>query len=107
MANVETLRRIALSLDGTTERPHFDRIAFRVARNYATLAPDGLSANFRFLPDEQAFKCMLLPAVFSPVPNAWGKQGWTQGLLEPMTEVDLKDALETAWRHALPKRRHR
>ena len=75
MANGETLRRIALSLDGTTERPHFDRIAFRVARNYATLAPDGLSANFRFLPDEQAFKCMLLPTVFSPVPNAWGKQG--------------------------------
>ena len=41
MAEARDLRRLALALDGTTETPHFDRAAFRVARTYATLAADG------------------------------------------------------------------
>ncbi len=77
MATGKDLRRIALSLQGTTEAPHFDRAAFKVARTYVTLAADGRSANFKFTPDEQEFKCMLAPEAFAPVPNAWGKQGWT------------------------------
>lgn len=105
MATDDTLRRLALGLEGTTEAPHFDRAAFKVARIYVTLAADGVAANFKFTPDEQAFKCELLPSAFSPVPNAWGRQGWTQGLLGAMTDADLKDTLETAWRHALPRRR--
>ena len=46
-----------MSLDGTEERPHFDRAAFRVKRIYATLAADGLMANVKLLPDEQLLKC--------------------------------------------------
>lgn len=103
MTNGTTLRRMASALEGTTAAPHFDRTAFKVARTYVTLAADGLSANFRFMPDEQALKCMLLPAAFSPVPNAWGAQGWTTGLLAAMTDDDLKAALETAWQHARPR----
>src|SRR5262245_9230817 len=45
MATAYDLRRIAMSLDGTVEAPHFDRVAFKVARIYATLPPDGLTAN--------------------------------------------------------------
>lgn len=56
MANANDLRRLALVLKGTTEAPHFDRAAFRVARIYVTLAPDGRTANFRFTPAEQEFK---------------------------------------------------
>ncbi|WP_404947021.1 MmcQ/YjbR family DNA-binding protein [Rhizobium terrae] len=99
------LRSLALSLPGTAEAPHFDRAAFRVKRNYATLSGDGLTANFKFTPDEQQFKCLMLPTAFSPVPNAWGRQGWTTAVLAELDEADLRDALETAWRHALPKRR--
>jgi hypothetical protein len=57
MATAKDLRRIALSLTGTMEAPHFDRTAFRVARIYATLAADGRTANLMFAPDEQEFKC--------------------------------------------------
>ena len=103
MADGTTLRRMALALEGTAAAPHFDRTAFKVARTYVTLAADGLSANFRFMPDEQALKCLLLPDAFSPVPNAWGAQGWTTGILAAMTEDDLKVALETAWQHARPR----
>lgn len=103
MASAADLRRLALLLDGTTEAPHFDRTAFKVARIYVTLAADGATANFKFAPDEQELKCLTLPGSFAPVDNAWGRQGWTTGTLNSLTMADLTSALEAAWVHALPK----
>jgi YjbR len=105
MANAKDLRRIALALEGTTEAPHFDRTAFRVARNYATLAADGRTVNLKFAPGDQEFKCMLAPAAFRPVPGGWGKMGWTTAILAELSVAELKDALEIAWRQALPKKK--
>lgn len=104
MTTGEDLRRAALALDGTIEVPHFDRAAFKVARIYATLAADGLTANFKFSPDEQEFKCLLAPDAFTPVPNAWGRQGWTTALLSRLDRTELAAALEMAWQHALPRK---
>ena len=108
MATGEDLRRLALSLSDTIEVPHFDRAAFRVKRIYATLAANSRTANLRLMPDEQEFKCILAPAAFSPVQNAWGKQGWTTATLSELSLAELGDVLETAWRHARqtsPRRR--
>lgn len=104
MATARDLRRIALSLEGTTEAPHFDRAAFKVARIYVTLAADGKSANLKFTPDDQALKCLTAPEAFTPVPNAWGKQGWTTTTLSALDASELQSALETAWRHAVAKK---
>lgn len=105
MATAHDLRRIALTLDGTTEAPHFDRAAFKVARIYVTLAADGQTANFKLTPDEQELKCLTAPDAFAPVGNAWGKQGWTTATLAALSGPELARALELAWRHALPKPR--
>jgi hypothetical protein len=99
MATAKDLRRIALSLEGTSEAPHFDRIAFKVARIYATLAADGVTANIKFAPDEQALKCTTAPDAFSPIPNAWGQRGWTTATLAALSIAELKRALEMAWQH--------
>jgi hypothetical protein len=107
MATAADLRRIALSLAGTIEAPHFDRTAFKVARIYVTLAADGRTANFKFTPDEQEFKCMLASEAFAPVSGGWGKQGWTTAKLSALSAPELQDALETAWRHALPRKQSR
>jgi hypothetical protein len=107
MATAKDLRRLALALEGTTEGPHFDRAAFKVARIYVTLAADGKTANFKFMPDEQDFKCIMLPDAFAPVPNAWGRQGWTTATLAKLTVADLASALEMSWQHALVKKRPR
>jgi hypothetical protein len=104
MATGKDLRRMALALEGTTEAPHFERAAFKAARIYVTLAPDGRSANFKFTPDEQEFKCMLAPEAFMPVPNAWGKQGWTTATLSKLSAAELKAALEMAWAHGVAKK---
>jgi YjbR len=105
MATSKDLRRMALALQGTTESPHFDRRAFKVDRIYVTLAADTHSANFKFTPEEQEFKCMMAPDAFAPVPNAWGKQGWTIAELSKLSAAELKSALETAWAHAVKKGR--
>lgn len=107
MTTFEDLRRLALGLEGTREAPHFNRTAFKLARIYATAPADGRTANLRFTPDEQAFKCMIAPDAFAPVPNAWGKQGWTTATLAALTEPELAEALRTAWAHAMPKTRIR
>ena len=105
MATAADLRRVALKLAGTTEAPHFDRATFKVARIYVTLAADGRTANFGFTPDEQELKCLVAPKAFTPIPNAWGRQGWTTAKLSVLSAADLKSALETAWAHALPKKK--
>jgi hypothetical protein len=107
MATAKDLRRLALALEGTTEAPHFDRAAFKVARIYTTLAADGRSANLKLSPEEQEFKCLLAPKAFAPVPGGWGKQGWTTATLSQLSTAELGDILATAWRHAVPKRRAR
>lgn len=102
MSSGADLTELALGLDGTISAPHFDRTAFKVKRTYVTLAADGLSANFKFTPEEQEFKCTLAPEAFAPIPNAWGKQGWTEGRLAKLSRGELDDALRIAWKHALP-----
>lgn len=107
MATSRDLRRIALSLGGTTEAPHFDRTAFKVSRIYATLAADGLTANFKFTPDEQEFKCLTAPDAFAPISNAWGRQGWTTATLDALSLAELTNALETTWQHAARKNKRK
>ena len=63
---------IALALEGTTEAPHFDRRAFKAQRIFATLAPDGLTANLRFPPEEQEFRCETQPDAYRHDPEQMG-----------------------------------
>lgn len=103
MATATDLRDLALALEGTTVAPHFDRTAFKVARIYATLAADGLTANLMFTPDEQEDYCRRWPDAFTPVDNAWGRKGATTVWLEEIRLRELKAALKTAWTRAQPK----
>jgi len=96
MATAKDLRRLALALEGTTEYPHFDRIAFKADRTYVTLAADGKSANFKFTPDQQALKCEVARDAFAAIPNGWGRQGWTVATLSALSIAELKAALATA-----------
>lgn len=100
MSTAAQFRKLALSLPGTLEYPHFDRTAFKVDRTYATLACDGRTANFKFAPDEQQLKCTVAPDAFAVIPNGWGRMGWTTGTLKAISPPELKAALEMAWRHA-------
>lgn len=101
MADSGSFTRIALALPGATSGPHFDRTAFKVKRTFATLASDGLSANLKFMPDEQEFKCQLAPEIFRAIDNGWGRQGWTTMSLSAASDADIEAALTMAHTHAV------
>ena len=107
MATADDLRQIALSLEGTVEAAHMDRRAFKVARIYATLPPDGLSANLMLSLDEQEFHCQRSPAVYMPVAGGWGRMGYTTLTLSTMDVDELREVLTSAWRLAQPKPKRR
>ena len=96
MADADDLARLALALPGVTQHPHFDRIAFKARVTFVTLAPDRLSANFFFTPDQQTLKCEVAGDAFAPVANAWGAKGWTVGRLAALSEAELAAALALA-----------
>ena len=103
MATAEQLRTLALDLAGTTEAPHFNRLAFKARRIYVTLAADGKTANFNFTPEEQEMKCAAYPGAFAPLDNAWGRQGWTVAILSKLSKEALQAALDTAYLHGAAK----
>jgi hypothetical protein len=107
MADASVFRRIALALPGASEHQHFDRRAFKSRVTFATLAPDELTANLKFTPDEQALKCTVASEAFEPLHNAWGARGWTLARLGALSDVELAAALELAWRRAGPKPKRR
>ncbi|MGL4289771.1 MAG: MmcQ/YjbR family DNA-binding protein [Phreatobacter sp.] len=104
MTRDETLA-LALSLPETLSAPHFDRTAVKVAKGriFATLAPDGASMNVKLTPDQQPVYVDSAPEVFSPIPNAWGRQGWTTVDLRRADRDTVAAALTAGWRNAAPK----
>ena len=107
MANARDFERIARALAGTTSAPHFDRVACKVARTYATLSADRLSANLKLPFGEQQLKCLTAPDAFRPVAGAWGEQGWTTVTFAALSTEELASALDSAWRLAQPMKRMR
>ena len=109
MTDAAAFRRIALALPDAAEHRHFDRRAFKARVTFATLAPDELTANLKFAPDDQALKCAVQPDAFAALDNAWGQRGWTRATLAALSEAELRAALEMPWRHGAakpkPKRR--
>jgi len=90
-------RALALSFDDVTEVSHFDRSAFRTTRRmFATLPPDGASANLLLDLDVQTAVCEALPKAFAPVPGGWGRMGYTTVDLRAVKETDLVRALTEA-----------
>jgi len=90
-------RTLALSLEGATSYPHFDRIAFRTERRtFATLALDGADLNFMCDLVEQQRLCELAPQAIAPVPGGWGRMGWTRIDLKKIDAVTFTTVLKAA-----------
>jgi hypothetical protein len=105
VATAKDFRRIALLLEGTTEAPHFERTAFKVHRIYATLAPDERTANL--IADARRAGPQVRGCagrIFTDT-KCLGARGATTAKLAKLTVAELRQALETAWEHAVPKKR--
>jgi hypothetical protein len=97
-------RALALALPDASERPHFDRTAFRTPRKtFATLAGDGSDINLMFDHALQEHYCEMAPEAFAPVPGGWGRMGATRCDLKRVTAATLTSALQAAHALAAPK----
>jgi hypothetical protein len=92
-------KTIALSFDGTGEKPHFERTAFTVNKKiFATISFKDKTLNVRFTPQIQFIFCPAGSDVIFPINNAWGRQGWTTINLDKANKKLVKSVLEEAYR---------
>ena len=101
----QAFKLLALSFPGTEDKPHFDRIAFKVIKKriFATLLEPKQSVNIVLTPSAQSEFCALEEPGIYPVPNKWGEKGWTTFELENVPAEVVQAALELAYEAVLKK----
>ena len=98
MVSINKFRLIALSLPETVEQPHFEKTSFRVKKKiFATLDEKQQKATLKFSLVDQSVFCLADKSAIYPVPNKWGKQGWTVIDLTKVNKTLLEDALSTSY----------
>ena len=105
MTDIETFCRIALSLPNVTEEPHFDKTAFKIAgKIFATMVPDDSRATVKLSPADQELFCLADNNGVYPVPNKWGKLGWTHIDLNTAKPEMCTALLKVAYCELAPKK---
>ena len=104
LSNLESVRRLALSLPEATEQPHFDYTSFRVRGKIFATAPPGGQHLHVFIDEEQREVALAVHAAYVEK-LLWG--GKVVGLRVDLDKADVKvvDALvRQAWARKAPKR---
>ncbi|MEJ0056143.1 MAG: MmcQ/YjbR family DNA-binding protein [Bacteroidota bacterium] len=105
MVTIASFKKLALSYPETIELPHFENLSYRVNKKiFVTLSEKNKRACVKLSEiDQSVFSAFDKTTVF-PVPNKWGKQGWTFVELSKVRKEMLKDLLTTAYCSVAPKR---
>jgi len=99
MVTPEEAKSIALSFEGTDEKPHFNKTAFIVKKkNFATLSFQDKALNLKFTPQVQMIFCPPQSDVIFAIPNGWGRLGWTTINLNKATKKLVTSALWEAYK---------
>ena len=103
MISFEEVTRSALSFEEALELPHFENISFRVKKKiFATLNKVENRACLKLsLIDQEVFSTTN-PGIIYPVPNKWGKQGWTLVDIRKVKKPVFKDAITCAYCNVAP-----
>jgi hypothetical protein len=105
MVDIETFCQLVFSLPEVTEAPHFEKISFRINKKiFATLDVKNNTAAVKLSAIDQDVFSAFDSTVVYPVPNKWGKQGWTIISLQTVREDMLTDILKTAYIETAPKK---
>ncbi|WP_119789262.1 MmcQ/YjbR family DNA-binding protein [Flavobacterium anhuiense] len=94
MITIENFRKLALSFPNATEEPHFEKTSFRVKKKiFATFDEKNHHAVLKLNEIDQSVFCASSEKIFYPIPNKWGKQGWTIVELSRVRAEMFEDAL--------------
>jgi predicted DNA-binding protein (MmcQ/YjbR family) len=104
MIDINTFRKAALSFPETTEEPHFEKVSFRVKKKiFASYDATNNRACLKLSETDQDLFSLHDRTIIYPVPNKWGKQGWTFIALERVNAETCLDALKSAYNTVAPK----
>jgi hypothetical protein len=98
MITLEGFRKMAMALEMVVEVPHFEKTSFRIkGKIFATLNSKEYRACVRLSEIDQSTFCSFDASVIYPVPNKWGKYGWTLINLKKIRKSMCEDILNTAY----------
>ena len=105
MVSPEDFQKMALEFPETEELPHFEKTSFRVNKKiFATLDLIHLQASVKLSLSEQDLFSLGSDETIHPVPNKWGKQGWTIVRLGKVKKTLLQAVLTSAYCQVAPAR---
>lgn len=103
MITLAFIHKNALVLEGVEQRPHFDKISFRVKNKiFITVDTKSKMAVLKLNEiDQSVFSDFDRSAIY-PVPGAWGRQGWTMFEMKKVRKDLFIDALIAAYCNVAP-----
>lgn len=98
MVSLAQATKVALALDDVVEQPHFEKTSFRTYKKiFLTLDAARKRGCVKLsLEDQDVFTAMQKEVVY-PVPNTWGKQGWTLVELKEIKMAVFVDIVGAAY----------
>jgi len=107
MKQIDQLRKLALSFPETCEEPHFEKTSFKVNKKIFATYDEKLNQLCLKLSeiDQSVFSAMHKNGIY-PVPNKWGKSGWTFVKIDVVNHEIITDALIAAYCQVAPKKYH-
>lgn len=105
MVDLNSFRKIALSFPEATEQAHFEKSSFRIRKKiFATIDEKEQTITVKLSGVDQDVFCTHDKSIIYPVPNKWGKKGWTTVELKKVSKELLTAILKTAYRGIAPKK---
>jgi hypothetical protein len=105
MVSVEYARALAIKYPEVLELSHIEKISFRIkSKIFLTINPPYNRACVKLSPMDQDVFCSFNKEVIYPVPNAWGKNGWTLINLKKVRKTMFKDILNSSFVNVAPKK---
>lgn len=105
MTKMETLRSFVFTFPEAIEAPHFEKASFRVrGKIFATCDEREMIATLKLSEVDQDGFGLVDKEAIQPVPNKWGKRGWTYFYLDRVSDAVLYDALKCAYCEVAPKK---
>ncbi len=100
MIGIEQIRKIAQIFPEISEQPHFEKISFRGgSKIIATYNNQENLVCVKFSETEQDLFALYDKKIIYPVPNKWGKLGWTYIDLQKVKLAVFKQAFASAYKH--------
>lgn len=106
MVSIDIFRKLAMSFPDATEEPHFEKTSFRIKKKiFASFDEKNNRAVLKLNEIDQSVFCASSEIIFYPIPNKWGKQGWTIVELSEVRPEMFEDALIRSYENVISKKK--